>query len=471
MIKLSSNGLRGNDLQSFIKRAGHPFVDALRKIDIKPGEIPIHLLALGATEAVGPNRNGDGFKCAACRKYHDTFVKHARFYRDHKNKDKSKSYGIVKHSVFNEAMKRVELLAVLNGTKEAADRNGGLIADKEIDDLESGREIPVSMSCKIAFDICSYCGNKARNRSEYCTDTREGGMCKAGGLKHNITRVLADGHILHADNPDPDFFDISRVGKGADRTAFVFGKAASGSVLSGADLAYELGVTAPYEIIADDLEPDIANQYKLAYNLADTESKLDVNKFAGNLGRSFDNSIKAPITGFENVDVREKQRYLNAMFEQKIAMPLESFLRFTTGETAEKCAELAANVSRHLPGVFLRLAEDENLESLIRNNPCRSTNEPVQPVKRAWAAKYAEDYSLDRGMVQRRVLRSAIRNSGSPVRTKTAGERINSDVDDKFVKLATQFALYEIGLIHDISKKEKDLLLTSELLVGQNYLD
>ncbi len=107
IVGISSRGLRGNDLSTFIKRAGVKMADMMTKLSFAPGEVPIHLIAIGATEYYGPNRNGDGFSEACCRKYHDTFVKHARWYRNHKNKDKSKSYGIIKASSYNENMHRL----------------------------------------------------------------------------------------------------------------------------------------------------------------------------------------------------------------------------------------------------------------------------------------------------------------------------------------------------------------------------
>jgi hypothetical protein len=147
LIKYSSSGLHGCDLDQFVKRASVRFMDKLAGISFGPGEIPVHLIALGSTEAYGNNRNGDGFKEAVCKQYHPTFVKLARFYRDHANKDLKKSYGIVKASDYNDKMRRVELLIALNGTKEAADRNGGLVADEELEKLAKDEDLPVSMAC------------------------------------------------------------------------------------------------------------------------------------------------------------------------------------------------------------------------------------------------------------------------------------------------------------------------------------
>lgn len=148
LIKCSSRGVV--DRKSFVKRAcasSDELLDKFASMEKKPGEEYVHLIGLGSTEAYGPNRNGDGFSEAACRKYHPTFVKDARVYRDHKNTDKTKSYGIVKASAFNEAMSRVELIVALNATEAAAKANKGLLADKEMEKLAAGKDLPVSMAC------------------------------------------------------------------------------------------------------------------------------------------------------------------------------------------------------------------------------------------------------------------------------------------------------------------------------------
>ena len=270
LIKRSSRGVI--DKGSFIKRACSSSDELLSKIaslDVKPGEELIHLIALGTTETYGPNRNGDGFSRAACEKYHPTFTKHARFYRDHKNTDPKKSYGVVKASALNKEMDRVELIVALNGTKQAADANGGLVADKELEKLASHKDIPVSMACSVPYDICSYCGNKAETQDAYCMGTDEGGRCKAGGLKHNMGKLASvDGKLvqLYADNTKPDFFDISHVFIPADRIAYSSGvltktASANGISLGGAELARRMCLTAPSPDIPGFTKTSRALQY------------------------------------------------------------------------------------------------------------------------------------------------------------------------------------------------------------------
>ena len=147
MVKASSGGLTHRDKRALVKEAGPAFADMAGDIEVKKGEVPVHLIALGATENVGPNRNADRFSESTCRKYHDTFRKKAKFYRNHENKDPSKSYGYVKLSAYNPDMRRVELLTMLNEDEKAASRNDGFVADKELEKLAKEEDIPVSMAC------------------------------------------------------------------------------------------------------------------------------------------------------------------------------------------------------------------------------------------------------------------------------------------------------------------------------------
>ena len=69
-VKWSSRGLLGADRQEFLKTASDSFADQLDRIKFAKDEVPVHLIALGASEAYGPNRNGDGFKAGVS--YKDT---------------------------------------------------------------------------------------------------------------------------------------------------------------------------------------------------------------------------------------------------------------------------------------------------------------------------------------------------------------------------------------------------------------
>lgn len=206
------------------KRAAASLFDFLKIAELaKKDEELIHLLALGDGETVGANRNGDFFPKAANKKYHPTFLK-ASYFHDHDNKDPKLAFGRVIAAAYNEPMGRVELIIGLGRDKCAGD----------LDELEKNGEFPVSMSCRVPFDTCMVCGNVAKSRKDYC---------KHASIM--MGRIMADGKMACVRNDFPDFFDISKVWRGADRVAFTFRKlekaAAEGQTLGGAELAELFG--------------------------------------------------------------------------------------------------------------------------------------------------------------------------------------------------------------------------------------
>ena len=471
MIKVSNKGLRGDDLRSFVKRAGHEFADKLRDVHVSPGEQLVHLIAIGSTEAYGPNRNGDGFKSATCRKFHPTFVKHARWYRNHQNKDESKSYGIIKMSAFNEAMKRVELLVALNGTKEAADRNGGLVADKEMQKIASGSgDWGVSMACRVPFDVCSGCGNKAPSRAQYCTDQ----TCKYGGCYNNLTKVAADGHVLHVDNPDPTWFDISDVYRPADRIAYVFGHmkaAAAANGVGGAMLAEELGVTAPYRLHMDSADDRAMNLIKLAYELAEFENSLE----SGVLGTSVRDSVilidkTASVNNIPTGALTGLQIW-RALSREKIALSVKDWLEVINANSEISVKAAAADVAARLPGVFSRLVEDSaSLEYCLGERVCDPSMAFPSSSVQEWASKLAYDKSISPNMFERRVSRYML--SGN---TKTASFKarpsglIKAASYDESEQLARRYAAYQLYFLSEL-RNDSNFSWYKEHAVRSNYL-
>jgi hypothetical protein len=274
LVKMRRSGLGHNDRLDLLKVASEGFVAKLARHELKPGDVLAHNIALSATERTGPNRNFDGFRVQECSRWHPSFVKHARAYRNHANKNVHKSYGLVPLSHFNEKMGRIELGILYNGDKRAAERNDGLVADLEMEKLAKDEPFPTSMAVYLAFDSCSGCGNKARHRGEYCGPEK---CAKYGGLRDNLGTTFADGHVLHADNPGPlKWFDISHIvgRRGADRTSFTLGrvKAAADRVKSGAELAEDWGLTTP--IFRDTIAGLSGGFAKVAAELADAPDAL-----------------------------------------------------------------------------------------------------------------------------------------------------------------------------------------------------
>ncbi len=460
-IKVASRGLRGDDLHEFVKRAGSELAERVRRLEHLPGEDWVHNIALGCGEKYGLNRNGDRFGVEACRNHHHTFVKHGHCYRNHYNKDPRRSYGEIKDSWFNEPMGRVELILALNGTKEAADRNHALVADKEIALLDHGEEVPTSMACKIAHDFCTSCGNKARSRAEYCDEH----TCPHGGLKRNIGKVAADGHQLGADNLEPCWFDNSHVERGACRVAFILGRIKTASaddvIKCGAALAEEAGVSAPYDILAAGAPTACYETLKLAYELADVERAIEAGQVPSGLS-TLHPAVYRPIDGLDKyaTSLTGQRTAITSLAQRQILLSLSEFATLVKSAVAGQASAL-------LPGIYQRLtADDEGLRQLLEANPYT----PVRGVSHddsAWAYKQAYDRGLDLWRVDQRDLRATLRQLPAPALTRTY---VKTAADNpRAEELAVAYALYKLAF----AEYQQSCIAApqcKELMVAQDYL-
>lgn len=460
LIERSSRGVINK--QAFVKRACASSDELLSKIDnmdVKKGEVLLHLIGLGATESYGPNRNGDGFSKEACRKYHPCFVKEARVYRDHKNTDKSKSYGIVKASAFNEAMDRVELIVALNSTPEAARANKGLLADKEMQKLASGKDIPFSMACSVPYDICSYCGNKAHTQSEYCKGTHEGGRCKAGGLRHNMGKIASvDGELvqLYADNTKPAFFDISHVFVPADRIAYSSGRltkqAAYGAEAnySGAELAERLCITggSRYEVDA----PVKRAVHLLKTAVADFHGRFLWEKRA---------SFLSVLTAKPLEDIAVARRYKFAAVQRALQ---DLYVCLTPSQFVQLVGDMPMQKAAELGEIIAPLSNDliEKAAS-VSNVPMPAVSAP--DLLKQWAYRQSLP-TLHPERFFKQAAKAAI--ADAPEFQFTTASVYNLSQDPAIAELAKEYALYKVAFVANLPEALQET--AAELLTGRDYV-
>lgn len=457
-VPYGSNGVTDNDAGDFMKTASASpeFMRQLSNIKLAKDEIPVHTIALASTEFFGPNRNGDGFKQADCRSHHNTFVKSAKWYRNHKNRmdQGDPYYGYVKASCYNEKMKRVELLSVLNGSNKTASLNGGYLADKELDKLARGEDIPVSMACKVAYDVCCACGNKAKTRADYCTSHD----CPAGGCRDNLTKVSHDGHVLYVDNPSPHFFDISNVFRPADRTAYAAGadyltKAANDGLFTpGAELAEILGVVAPFDLGLDpSLTPDQVAMLKLANVLAAMEhDNTAATKFAHGLktaAMSEQTLSRIGVPGSKRANAT-----LAAMADHKVILSFDDFARWQGKPDAV--------------GRVYHLYNDlaDQFERVLKKNAYDLVDAIAGPADDLFAQSLAGSHGLSAESVSRRSALGTLSGAtANPIsgNEKSASTRSNDPVVE-------QYALYKLAALCRAAGDNESFRLTALLAVAQN---
>ena len=442
-IKIASYGLRGNDFADFVKRAGHPLASWVREHRPLPGELYVHAIALGSTEKYGSNRNHDGYPRSMLERDHPTFEKYARFYRLHKNKDQSKSYGVIKKSWYNPELERVETIVALNGNKEAADRNGGFIADKELDTLNSGRDLAVSQSVKVAYDECTSCGNKAKHRGEYCGPK----MCKYGGCRDNLGRVFDDGFHLFVQNPKGTFFDLSNVSgdlgsRGADRTAFVTGKVAeSNTQKGGAELAELMGLVPPEYLLEQKPLAALRCLRKLAeckdYSYPGAPTWDDCVKVRSQLSNK---TLEFPVFPSDDAGRHEK---LAELASCGVILPPSQWISVFTGISKEKCGMVLTNLNVVNDAITRNDLHDILSEATMTVEP-NNMNQ-----KWAWLAPSTKAHAVES---QLGILKPA---------TKYASVQTPPEVRNE---LAARYLAYQAGVLASFENSPKFPLLLNECI-------
>lgn len=207
-----------------------PALDYCKTVVPEQGKTVVLVIGLGDHETYGANRNGDGFPSKPVKgkiepdevltKHYQSYDK-AHVFEHHVNSDPSKAIGKVKKAFWNPVMRRVELVQDFDNAK----------APHLLEKIASGEYPAASMGCRIKYDVCTNCGNKAKTRVDYCDH-----------LKFAMSRIDPNTGIQNAAlNPSPDFFDSSFVLRPADRTGYVMKKVAKAYPYELKLGGYELG--------------------------------------------------------------------------------------------------------------------------------------------------------------------------------------------------------------------------------------
>ena len=175
---------------------------------LKPDKDKVYILAVAVAVAEywGNNKNGDRFRfeqlypADGSTDYGYKTLERAKIYVEHDNKPNSPSIGRVLKAFMNHKMGRMEVIYYI-------ERNNPLAKDI-IANIDAGILPDVSMGCKVAYDVCTICGKKARTTAERCEH-----------IPRYLNKIFPDGRICGMDNIKPVFFDLSIVNNRAERIA------------------------------------------------------------------------------------------------------------------------------------------------------------------------------------------------------------------------------------------------------------
>ncbi len=424
----------------------------------------VHLIAMGCGEDYSFNKNGDFWPRAMLKKRHGSFVTNGHFFREHNNRDPKKRIGDVKASAWNDKMGRVEL--IVHGDKRKA--------EPEYERAKAGKVSSYSMSCRVPYDVCSCCGNKAKRSSVYCDH-----------LKHHMTQWIPKfAKFAYAENPEGTFFDISDVANPADRTAnhieYLFSpeesdmaKAASG-IREGflfSDLQAKVaGVSLPEEIALGCSTPGRrAWMEKLA-----TEETFIAKTIDFPLNQQTDPKIvfvKQAVTyGFDPLAIEDQQLeafrtvepgiLFTELAKRAAVLPFLPFYAYTTGQTIKQSSEDPVYLwasERMLPTMFrdaLTRTADHEVEMLFDAVPLdKSASCNIVPEVRKAIDAVADSFSIDKKIAKARILRNC---AAAPEPCGSGGIKSANDVADDIKKKAGAFinayAMYKVAFAETVAE-------------------
>lgn len=427
IIAVASRGLD----RSYLKAASVSQV--FQDIEIVPDDkkAVIHLIAMGAAPYFPCNKNGDLFYDhnrsvdlkvggnyeveKGLEETHDTFVSHAKVYKEHFNTKDDKVYGDVLGSHYNKSQNRVELLISIP-VDEWAD---------ELKNLERGNDVGFSMSTRVPYDVCSICGNKATKRKEYCDH-----------LRYQLGQVDSDGFLVGAINDHTDFFDISGVRNPADRIAFGLLKVAnladtSGRVIGGAELSELLGVQQTPQLYwkTSSVLRKLADIEKQIEATASADDPVNSAVVVGDLPDNCLKQIKASSASTPQI--------LGALSSAKVVLSLKDFLKVLTGPHFNEVEHLVDGASDRLPGVFGRMCvrqviPDDSISLEPSSMPMR-----LSP----FLSDMIDSNSFDQGPVTKRVTIRVISGDQGGFQLKSAAVKHDDSATEVVAQLYGQYKL------------------------------
>ena len=409
---------------------------------LKPpkGMTGIHLVALGDSEAYPMNRNGDLFPKEACVKYVDTFVKHGHVYEHHRNKDPRNALGQIKAAAYNPDMHRIELYIWADNEK----------SHDHLERLEKTGEVSFSMACHVPYDRCSYCD---------AIRQKPGDPGECDHVKYSLGKIAEDGKQIGTFNDEPTWFDISFVGRPADRIAWNL-KVAS-------DMSEDIHLSSVKQaeiegyVLPDDLaikSDSSKRKHEIMQKLADSYDKLNSWLFGDTKPTGHDTymfELRKLAGASLDDDSISRLRELNpadafaALGDAGVVMDAKSFFKYAFGPEYGKIEKYASQVSRFVPQVICEAVKSASCAELCNASqydaakPGIFTKPTPSDLKmELFKSAAARGFGLDDAVTN---VIDAVASGTAPSFSKSTEKVADGEVLAVAEKLARRYAMYKLA--------------------------
>jgi hypothetical protein len=420
------------------------------------GQTDALVIALGAYEGTGANRNGDIFKEAACESNYKTFLKTGKKGKDgkydgralnrhHKNKPTDPKYGNIKAATYNKKMRRIELVIGLDNDKCA----------EEIQKLAEGKQINVSMACKVAHDVCTWCGHEAKDDKHRCEH-----------VPKKLGEINKQGEMCSMDNINPRWFELSIVGRPADRIGMSLKLASEKDYIKTA--ADYLEAYPGFVVPEDDEETLVVSKYAsdkraLVRKLAAIEKRIEGIATSGPKDSkekylAQEKSKLKHSEGLSDDTIDELRKYepaklLRALADNGIIFSPEDFIKYLFGASAlgGKAGDMFSQIREKVPNMFSSLSDDALHDEKFE--PSSSDIMPkglMQMVKNLF-----EDHSLFEKPAHGRIMRITIVKRIPTGKLEAKKETSKPEKKAAFDEIVSQYAAYKLAAFRYLDEQNR----------------
>lgn len=430
--------------------------DELR-VEKTAGQTDALVIALGAYEGTGANRNGDIFKEASCQKFYKTFVNSGMKGKDgkydgralnrhHKNKQSDPKYGNIKAAAYNSKMKRIELVIGLDNDKCA----------EEIQKLAEGKQINVSMAAKVQHDVCTWCGHVAKDDKHRCEH-----------VPKKLGEINKQGEMCSMDNINPRWFELSIVGRPADRIGMSLKKVAYDTtyIKTASDfLDLYPGFEAP--------EDDIISISKYASDKRFLVQKLAaIEKHMEAIAKAGPKNSKEKYIANEKIKLRESDaisddtmdelrkydpaKLLRALADQGIIFSPEDFTKYLFGakRLGKDVGDMFSKLKTRLPSMFSDIDEDGD-EAINDEKFEPSTCDIIPKELRDIVKSLFTDHSMFEAPAQGRIMKITIIKKAPPRKLRSKDDAEISK-EGAVKELAKQYGSYKLAALRYLDEQDK----------------
>jgi hypothetical protein len=423
------------------------------------GQTDALVIALGAYEGTGANRNGDIFKEAQCLKHYKTFIKSGSKNKDgkydgralnrhHKNKPEDPKYGNIKAATYNDKMKRIELVIGLDNDKCA----------EEIQKLAEGKQINVSMAAKVAYDVCTWCGHEAKTDNHRCEH-----------IPKSLGEINKKGEMCSMDNIDPKWFELSIVGRPADRIGMSLKLASDNGYIK---TASDYKTIYPGFIVPSDedsyfkISKHASEKRTLVKKLAAIEKHLDgiieegpktsKDKYITEQKSKLKHSDDIPDDVMDELRKFEPSKLLRALADKGIVFSPNDFIKYSFGgkSLSSNAGDMFSKLKKHLPSMFSDMEEDGDDE--VNDEKFDPATSDILPKGMMSLVKNLfENHSLFDEPSHGRVMKITVIKRMPVAKLEKKKDKKELDKESSIRGLAKQYASYKLAALRYMDEQNK----------------